>query len=110
MTKKEETVEVCGHINRHSYGTDGKFDNLSCVLEKGHLGEHSAPHVEERITHMREKSGKITGEIRTKETVNAYWGDMAGTPVNQIPVPKEIKPPLMAELEFGAEGARKLGL
>ena len=107
---KVEKEKVCGHINRHSYGVDGKLDNLACVLPTGHRGDHSAPHVEESITHMREKTGRITGEIRDKKTVTAFWGDMAGTPVDQIPVPKEIKPPSMAELEFGAEGAKSLGL
>ncbi len=55
MTKTAKK-EVCGHINKHSFGVDGKPDNPVCFLKPGHDGLHRGKHF--RRTFRYEKSGK----------------------------------------------------
>jgi hypothetical protein len=105
-----QEVELCGHINRHSYGIDGQLDNLACDLPKGHAGDHSAMHKEVNVSHMRDVNRKVTGEIRNEYKVRAYWGDAAGIPVGQLPPTPEIQPPTMLELEFGKDVAKQIQL
>lgn len=99
LEEPEETGELCGHINRHSYGVNGKLDNLSCEKEKGHEGNHGAWHFERhygpalqddinpRIYHPQLS---WEGDRWTE------WNDDAGTPVELIkPKPLPRKPGIM---------------
>ena len=83
----------CGHVNRHSFGMDGKPDNLACTLEKGHTGDHCAVH-DERATSIsgaltpeemnNYKDAIIDGKKYYVASVNRFWKDIAGTPANEI--------------------------
>jgi hypothetical protein len=111
--KKEETKkkELCGHINRHSTGTDGKLDNVKCDLEKGHSGNHSGVHKElEKTVDTKVINGEEVTTTRYDEVdTRRGWNDMAGTPVSEIPVPPEPKQPTMLELEKRVKELEKDG-
>ena len=81
--KPEPEEELCGHINRHSYGPDGKLDNLKCTLPKGHPGNHRALHEEYR-------SYNAMVETTPKPDNWREWTDDAGIPADQIkPRPRD---------------------
>lgn len=86
----------CGHVNRHSVDVNGQFDDLKCVLEKGHEGLHEAPHFE-RATQLSngltsEQADEFTvtvdekGKTWYEGTITRQWSDAAGVPA------KDIKP------------------
>ena len=99
--KVEPASELCGHVNRHSFGTDRKLDNLTCDLLPGHTGDHSAIHKELQRTENAEIiDGKEVTEVTYEEVeIRRGWGDMAGTPVSEIPTPPPAGPLTMLELE-----------
>ena len=94
--------ETCGHINKHSYGTDGKLDNLACDLPAGHTGNHSGQHLERakhQIAGMTEEvfvdvekeviaNGRrqiiVEGQRLWQGLVRAEWNDQAGTLASEI--------------------------
>lgn len=86
----------CKHVNRHSYGIDGKLDNLECVLEEGHDGLHEAPHYEvaTQLSGTLDEEDTSTFNVVTDKNGNVYyegtvtrrWSDAAGVPA------KDIKP------------------
>lgn len=49
----------CGHVNAH-------FNDIECTLDNDHVGDHSAFYT-------------LDGE-----PIQTWWGDMAGTPVDEI--------------------------
>lgn len=84
----------CGHVNLHSYGPDGKPDNLECTLDAGHSGPHSAPHYEIAYS-MSGSLGEGEADAfvpKTDEQGRVYlegspvrhWEDMAGIPAKDI--------------------------
>lgn len=87
---------LCGHVNMHSLDTNGKPDNLKCVLEKGHEGLHEAPHFERATQLSHGLAGGEADEFdmavdekgRTwyEGTITRQWSDAAGIPA------KDIKP------------------
>jgi hypothetical protein len=82
----EPTKVVCGHINRHSLGPNGKPDNLSCTMKPGHSGPHSAMHYEKNYFPAEHKKG---GEIMEPKLdyegeIIRHWADQAGTPADKI--------------------------
>jgi len=105
-TKKQDeevdTVEeLCGHVNRHSFGTDRKLDNMVCDLLKGHTGDHSGVHDElVRVENASIVDGREVTSV-TYETVQrrCSWNDMAGTPVAELPKPVPVAPLTLIELE-----------
>lgn len=64
--ERAKESKKCGHVNKQSYGLDGKLDNLRCALEKGHSGDHFAKHEE------LHEGVELEAE--------AFWGDAAGEP------------------------------
>lgn len=83
--EEPEAVELCGHINRHSNGVDGKPDNLACEKPLGHSGNHGAMH--EELRSFGEGGGTEPKGFTWRE-----WLDIAGTPVDQIkPDPSSIR-------------------
>lgn len=97
-------ADICNHINRQSIGTDGKPDNCSCFLPKGHSGPHKGKHLQQLHTHII-KDRRIVGEGQEKIETVAEWWDGAGIPFNETPVPAEIPPKSLAELDFGINAA-----
>ena len=79
-----ESAPVCGHINRHSRGPDGKPDNLSCTLAPGHKGDHGAIHEEYRFY-----GEGMPRETEPKPNNWRFWLEIAGTPPEEI-VPDRI--------------------
>lgn len=83
-------VKLCGHINRHSIGADGKPDNLACTLPEGHVGLHQAPHYEiaTQISGMLDADESMQFTQRTdgllEGTIMRSWNDQAGIPADQI--------------------------
>jgi hypothetical protein len=77
---------VCGHVNKHSLGPDGKPDNLSCTLDPGHSGPHAAEHYEVHYFKAEHrKGGRVLRPKRDYEgPVLRHWADEAGTPPDQI--------------------------
>lgn len=91
----EKTIDLCGHINRHSYGVDGKPDELSCDLPLGHEGNHGAWHYEEgtQLSSMLTDDESQKFEVKYMDddgkplyagTIRREWNDMAGIPANEI--------------------------
>lgn len=85
--KDEPQDNLCGHINRHSYGADGKLDNLSCTRAKGHDGDHGAMHYE--VHHAPPYRDEFNSRIVKSEVMAegeqwTAWLDIAGTPVGEI--------------------------
>lgn len=78
--------EVCGHINKHSYNTRGKLEDLSCTLEKGHDGDHSAPYKKNVGESVHDEKGRIVSVKYTPEESIAYWNDGAGVLAKEIKV------------------------
>lgn len=81
---------VCGHVDMHSFGPDGKHDHPACVLPAGHTGDHYAKHqqkVERERFYERETGKLLKIEYDTLE-VDAWWGDAAGVPASEIKVGK----------------------
>lgn len=99
--KVEPANELCGHVNRHSFDTDHKLDNLTCDLPTGHTGDHSALHMElQRTENANIIDGKeVISVTFEKFAVRRGWNDMAGTPTSEIPAPAPVNPPTMLELE-----------
>ncbi len=92
-----ETIDVtlCGHVNKHSYGEDGKLDYLSCTLPPGHAGDNTADHLEAakelhpdmtaaQMKRFEEVIDPKTGEPTYRGMVERSWGEMAGIPVEEI--------------------------
>lgn len=67
---EEPTDELCKHINEHYTKAI-----MTCDLPAGHEGDHSA---EFEATDYRD------GQVTFQGTKRTYWGDLAGTPVDQI--------------------------
>lgn len=85
--KDEPQDNLCGHINRHSYGADGKLDNLSCTLPKGHDGLHSALHYERKFgqPYRDEVNPRIIrNDVMEEGEYLVDWRNEAGTPANEI--------------------------
>lgn len=81
----KEEKKLCGHENKHAYGTNGKLEPLFCDLPKGHQGDHHARfqrNEPERTTN--EKGMVVKVEFKAVED-DAYWNDAAGKPVSDIP-------------------------
>jgi len=93
----------CGHINRHFINADGVREDLKCVLDAGHEGDHSAPYkclrpADGSIAQARaiatgsavlKLSGRMVGNQFVKNDYVeveeiGYWSDAAGTPVEHI--------------------------
>jgi len=82
-----EAADVCGHINRHSKGIDGKLNYLSCDLEPEHEGFHSAIHYTRRLGMSyrdEDNQRKVIRDIEFEGEERVTWTDMAGTPVEDI--------------------------
>jgi hypothetical protein len=87
---KKARLATCGHVDMHSFGPDGKHDHPACVLPAGHTGDHYAKHqqkVERERFYERETGKLLKIEYDTLE-VDAWWGDAAGVPTNEIQVGK----------------------
>jgi hypothetical protein len=80
-----EKEKLCGHVDQHSFGPDGKFDHPKCTLESGHTGDHQGLHKMQQIKNRTydEKGRVIETEYEIVEVV-AFWGDAAGTPASKI--------------------------
>lgn len=82
------TSKLCGHVNMHSLGVDGKLDFPTCTLDNGHSGDHYGKH------RMQVEGGReydrIYGKlIDIKYTVvegDVWWNDAAGIPVEKIQI------------------------
>jgi hypothetical protein len=105
---QEAEVNICGHVNRHSFGVDGKPDNLQCTLPKGHDGLHSAQHYEGGT----QLSGMLSADdleafVWNEETeryegiILRHWNDMAGIPAKDIKPAKPGETLLNADHMFG---------
>ena len=81
------TVLLCGHINRHSLGTNNKPDNLSCTLPSGHSGDHEALHAEliESNRDYNEKGAVVHIDYEERKFLR-QWNDMAGIPLEKIQI------------------------
>ena len=91
----------CGHTNYHSIGPDGKFDHPVCEKKAGHSGDHQGRHMENQ---RRERVEILNGVERTQSILVpvervVQWGDMAGTPTDDIPAPPPVKQPSLQDLE-----------
>lgn len=93
--------KLCGHVNKHSLGTDRKPDEMKCDLPDGHAGNHQGVHIElQRVEDAQIVDGSEVISVRYEEVeVRRGWNDMAGVPVSEIPTPKEPSQPTMLELE-----------
>ena len=100
VEEQKKTPEICGHVNRHSYGVDRELDNITCDLPKGHDGDHSAMHDElQKTENVKIVDGTEVVSV-TYETIQQRrgWTDMAGTPVSQI-TPGTVEQPSLEEVE-----------
>lgn len=116
MAKKlVETEEVpavagqpkCGHVNQHA-GLDGKGKPIVCTLEKGHIGLHRGAFVKKMVTRKYSDSSPhrlVSKSVEYKEA-ETEWSDAAG--IIPTSYPDEIKPPSMAEQEFGPEIGKQI--
>jgi len=107
-------VELCGHINRHSLGLDGKPDNLACTLPKGHTGNHSAEHYEvaTQVSGMLEDVQSMEfnqlPDGKMEITTLREWGDMAGIPAKDIVPARPGVELLNADHLFGVESNQRI--
>lgn len=79
---KKETK--CGHVNKHHYGSDGRLQDISCELLKGHDGDHKAVYMKLIPDHITNNKGVVIEEHYREQLAETYWGDMAGTPASAI--------------------------
>ena len=86
MPKKVEEVthDTCGHINKQHYGTKGKLEDLACTLPVGHSGNHSAPYKRLVGTPVTDEKGRVIKNTYEEVDDVGQWGDMAGTPAEQV--------------------------
>lgn len=108
-------VNFCGHVNKHSFGIDGKPDNLQCTLEKGHEGLHSALHHEEgtQLSGMLDTSEQETFEWNEERKVYEgyilrHWDDMAGIPAKDIKPRNPGEEILNADHLFGVKQSARI--
>lgn len=90
----EQPVVICGHINKHFHGVDGRLADLSCTLLAEHDGDHcaSAPALRqvednfETATRVEEGAKKYTiaGKLYITTVEDAFWSDAAGVPAAEI--------------------------
>jgi hypothetical protein len=89
---------LCGHINKHHRGINGRLEDLACTLPDGHDGDHQAEydclrpfdgsyeHAQLPRVAMSQKiinNALVPSEyVKVKET--AFWSDAAGVPAAQI--------------------------
>jgi hypothetical protein len=84
--KRTPVPVLCGHVDMHSFGPDGKPDHPACELEPGHAGDHSAKHqqkVERERFYERETGKLLKIEYDVIET-EIHWSDAAGVPAKDI--------------------------
>lgn len=88
----------CGHVNKHSRGTNGQLDDLPCEKPQGHDGNHGAFHLQ----YVNNDSGLvIIGKKKyTEDKVWCEWTDAAGV------LASEIKPQELPISEFDAERSK----
>jgi hypothetical protein len=83
---KEPEPQVCGHVNRHSYGTDGKLQPLSCDLAPKHEGDHHARHIRNvKDEPETDAKGRVVKQTYHTEEAETWWKDAAGKPAHLIP-------------------------
>lgn len=105
--KREELPDnACGHVNKHSFGIDGKPDNMKCHLPKGHDGPHKGAHVR-RVYDRKYVQKRLVDKTYKDVEEESEWLDGAGEYPTTFPA--EIKPPSLAEQEFGVEAKIILG-
>jgi len=75
---------LCGHINRHYYNPKGRLEDLACDLPKGHTGDHHAKHLINVPDPIVDSKGGVIEQHYRQEEADAYWGDAAGTPAQDI--------------------------
>lgn len=89
---------ICGHVNRHSFGVDGKPDNPTCFLEAGHTPPHKGKHLRRNYRYDRVGKKFVSVFVGDVEEI-AEWHDGAG----EVPTsfPPEIPAKTLAEEDFG---------
>jgi hypothetical protein len=81
---KKSGANKCSHINRHYYNTDGKLEELACVLADGHEGDHSAPAKRNEGDRVEDEKGRLVKVNYRQVDTTAYWNDMASKPTIEI--------------------------
>lgn len=84
IQKESKNKPVCGHVNKQHTGTDGKLQDLSCILPKEHSGDHKARHMRKVGEPVTNEKGQVLRTEYHEEEVDASWGDVAGKPVSEI--------------------------
>ncbi len=78
--------DLCGHVNRHRFGTDGNLQELTCDLKPEHAGDHHAKCMVNVPDYTTNEKGIVTSVKYHQEERDGYWTDAAGTPVKDIKV------------------------
>lgn len=84
-------IYACGHISKHHYNAKGRLEDIACDLPKGHAGDHHAVYmklVDDPETDLR---GITVAHHYREVEADTFWGDAAGTPVNQIKEGKSLQ-------------------
>src|SRR3990167_7257259 len=77
-------MSLCGHVNKHYYGLNGKLEDLTCTLEGGHTGDHSALHRRKVGTPVTDEKGRVISTTYEEVETLGAWNDAAGTPAANI--------------------------
>lgn len=64
----------CSHINKQFYNSKGVLEDLTCTLEEGHDGDHSATIQVKLLSPQQNEKGEIVESLPH----NVAWSDAAG--------------------------------
>ena len=83
-------IELCGHVDQHSFGPDNKPDRPTCDLPAGHTGDHHALHKQKvEIDRIYEReTGKLLKIEYEVVDLDAYWNDAASVPAKDVKIEK----------------------
>jgi len=77
---------LCGHVNRQFVNSEGKLEDLTCKLTKGHEGDHWSKFVATVTDYgVDENKREIVTGTHTKEK-DGWWSDGASTPAKPLEV------------------------
>lgn len=83
--------ELCGHISKHHYNSKGRLEDISCDFVKGHTGDHHAKYMKKVDAPETDVRGIVIEHHYHEEEADAYWGDAAGVPANEIKEGKTLQ-------------------
>lgn len=79
-----KVVKTCEHVNKQFYGLSGRLEDLTCELTQGHKGDHYAKTMRKEPNPVVDNKGIVIQERYNEVEAEAYWGNMAETPVRDI--------------------------